>query len=130
MEAYMFPCHRDRMDNKVVVVLAREVAKMELPPQGSFPGSVHSSASSSPAVPPQGDVKWLTESEFQDKRAKGLCYRCDAKWAVGHRCKKKELSVMFSGGTRGGLGDARAPLTSKKQCIFFFSAPAELFMSV
>lgn len=41
------------------------------------------------------EVKRLTERELQDKRAKGLCYRCDAKWMVGHRCKKKELSVML-----------------------------------
>lgn len=41
------------------------------------------------------DVKRLTESELQEKRAKGLCYRCDGKWTVGHRCKKKELSVML-----------------------------------
>lgn len=42
-----------------------------------------------------GEVKRLTEKELQEKRAKGLCYRCDAKWAMGHRCKKKELSVML-----------------------------------
>lgn len=40
------------------------------------------------------DIKLLTEKELQKKRAKGFCYRCDAKWAVGHRCKIKELSMM------------------------------------
>lgn len=42
-----------------------------------------------------GEIRRLTEKELQEKRAKGLCYRCDAKWMVGHRCKKKELSVML-----------------------------------
>ena len=42
-----------------------------------------------------GEIKRLTEKELQDKRAKGLCYRCDAKWMVGHRCRKKELSVLL-----------------------------------
>ncbi|GJX16955.1 hypothetical protein Tco_0217787 [Tanacetum coccineum] len=28
----------------------------------------------------------LTDSELQAKRAKGLCYRCDKKFAPGHRC--------------------------------------------
>lgn len=42
-----------------------------------------------------GEIRRLTEKELQEKRTKGLCYRCDAKWAVGHRCKKKELSVML-----------------------------------
>ena len=37
----------------------------------------------------------MTEKELQEKRAKGLCYRCDAKWMVGHRCRKKELSVLL-----------------------------------
>lgn len=32
------------------------------------------------------EIKRLTESELQEKRAKGLSYRCDRKWAVGHRC--------------------------------------------
>ncbi|XP_063935341.1 transposon Tf2-1 polyprotein isoform X1 [Daucus carota subsp. sativus] len=42
-----------------------------------------------------GEVKRLTEKELQEKRAKGLCYRCDAKWVLGHRCRKKELSVLL-----------------------------------
>lgn len=42
-----------------------------------------------------GEVKRLTEKELQEKRAKGLCYRCDAKWMVGHRCAQTELSVML-----------------------------------
>lgn len=52
------------------------------------------SSKSSPSSPLQGEVRRLTDKELQDKRAKGLCYRCDAKWAVGHRCRKKELSVL------------------------------------
>lgn len=35
-----------------------------------------------------GEVKRLTERELQEKRAKGLCYRCDVKWMVGHRCAR------------------------------------------
>ncbi|KAL4564788.1 hypothetical protein LXL04_028859 [Taraxacum kok-saghyz] len=29
----------------------------------------------------------LTESQIQDKRSRGLCYKCDDKWFKGHRCK-------------------------------------------
>ena len=61
----------------------------------SSTSSTVSGHSSSATVQSTGDVKRLTESELQDKRAKGLCYRCDAKWTIGHRCKKKELSVML-----------------------------------
>lgn len=42
-----------------------------------------------------GEIKRLTERELQEKRAKGLCYRCDAKWVTGHRCARRELSVML-----------------------------------
>lgn len=45
-----------------------------------------------------GEVRRLTDKEFQDKRAKGLCFRCDDKWSMGHRCKKKELSVLLLDG--------------------------------
>lgn len=43
-----------------------------------------------------GEVRRLTDSELQKKRDKGLCYRCDEKWAPGHRCKKKELTVLLT----------------------------------
>lgn len=42
-----------------------------------------------------GDMRRLTDKELQEKRSRGLCFRCDEKWAVGHRCKKRELSVLL-----------------------------------
>lgn len=57
--------------------------------------SVQSQGSTASTGNSGGEVKRLTEKELQEKRAKGLCYRCDAKWMIGHRCKKKELSVML-----------------------------------
>lgn len=42
-----------------------------------------------------GEMRRLTEKELQEKRAKGLCFKCDEKWGVGHRCPRKELSVLF-----------------------------------
>ena len=41
-------------------------------------------------------LRTLTDKEFREKRAKGLCYKCDAKWSVNHKCSKKELSVLIS----------------------------------
>ncbi|KAH9650018.1 hypothetical protein KPL70_026202 [Citrus sinensis] len=43
-----------------------------------------------------GEIRRLSDSELQKKREKGLCYRCDEKWAPGHRCKKKELTVLLT----------------------------------
>ena len=30
-----------------------------------------------------------------EKRAKGLCYRCDDKFASGHHCKQRELQALI-----------------------------------
>lgn len=38
----------------------------------------------------------MTPKELQHKRERGLCFRCDEKWAIGHRCKQKELSVLLT----------------------------------
>lgn len=42
-----------------------------------------------------GSFKRLTESEFAEKRAKGLCFRCDGKFTPGHRCPGKTLQVLI-----------------------------------
>nr|KAJ0215263.1 hypothetical protein LSAT_V11C300156310 [Lactuca sativa] len=42
-----------------------------------------------------GEVRRLTDKKLQHKKEKGLCYRCDDKWNPGHKCKKKELSVLL-----------------------------------
>ena len=39
-------------------------------------------------VPP---FKRLSEAELKAKREKGLCFRCDEKYSIGHQCKNKEL---------------------------------------
>lgn len=44
---------------------------------------------------PYENTRRLSDREFQDKKAKGLCYGCDEKWRMGHVCKKKELSVLI-----------------------------------
>ena len=36
----------------------------------------------------------LTDVEIQLRREKGLCYRCDEKFSLGHRYKRRELNVM------------------------------------
>lgn len=39
--------------------------------------------------------KRLSEAEWKSKRDKGLCFRCDEKYTIGHKCKNKELQVMM-----------------------------------
>ncbi|KAL2533541.1 Ty3-gypsy retrotransposon protein [Abeliophyllum distichum] len=38
--------------------------------------------------------KRLSETKLQGKRSKGLCFRCDEKYSIEHRCKNKELQAM------------------------------------
>ncbi|KAL4578141.1 hypothetical protein LXL04_014260 [Taraxacum kok-saghyz] len=44
----------------------------------------------------RSEFRRLTDAELQSKRAQGLCYRCDEKYAPGHVCKRKELSVLVT----------------------------------
>ncbi|GKE70363.1 exocyst complex component EXO84A-like protein, partial [Tanacetum coccineum] len=37
----------------------------------------------------------MTDSEFADKKAKGLCYRCVEKFLPGHRCPEKALQLLL-----------------------------------
>lgn len=45
---------------------------------------------------PEGEIRRLSDKEWQQKREKGLCFRCEEKWHVGHRCRRKELSMLLT----------------------------------
>ncbi|XP_010418862.1 PREDICTED: uncharacterized protein LOC104704478 [Camelina sativa] len=36
----------------------------------------------------------LTDAEANERRSKGLCFRCDERYHAGHRCRLKELQVL------------------------------------
>lgn len=36
----------------------------------------------------------LSNIEFQLKREKGSCFRCEKKYSLGHRCKSKEVREL------------------------------------
>jgi hypothetical protein len=39
-------------------------------------------------------VRHLPSAEIRDRRAKGLCFRCDEKWGPSHRCRSKVLLLL------------------------------------
>ena len=43
-----------------------------------------------------GGMRRLSEKELQQKREQGLCFRCDEKWSVNHRCQRRGLSVLLT----------------------------------
>ncbi|GJS55796.1 hypothetical protein Tco_0629158 [Tanacetum coccineum] len=56
----------------------------------------------------------LTDSELQAKRAKGLCYRCDKKFAPGHRCPSQSLHVLLVDESDGSEEEAAPELQVKR----------------
>ena len=42
----------------------------------------------------RGEFQRLTDVEIRQRQEKGLCYRCDEKFAPDHHCKMRELSVL------------------------------------
>lgn len=38
----------------------------------------------------EGPAKRLSNAEFQARRDKGLCFRCDERYHAEHKCKAKE----------------------------------------
>jgi hypothetical protein len=39
-------------------------------------------------------IQILTPMQMSERRKKGLCYHCDKKWSVGHKCKTMKLYIM------------------------------------
>ena len=35
-----------------------------------------------------------SSNDFDDQRAKGLCFWCDEKYEVGHNCKRNQLYLV------------------------------------
>lgn len=69
-------------------------AKQEVPPTRTI--TLPSSTSiQKPITKEETPFKRLSEAEFQSWKEKGLCYRCDERYTVGHRCKGKELRVLW-----------------------------------
>ncbi|KAL1225384.1 hypothetical protein V5N11_009039 [Cardamine amara subsp. amara] len=61
---------------------------------GSNTGSSNSKTFDSGGYSGQRSGKKLSDVEFDDKRRKGLCFRCDERYFVGHECKNKGLQVL------------------------------------
>jgi hypothetical protein len=49
-------------------------------------------------VPPSPPLKVqkLTKVEMNECQLKGLCYNCDEKYFLGHKCKEKKLFMAIS----------------------------------
>ena len=43
---------------------------------------------------PYNSTSMRTSVEFDERRAKGLCFWCDEKFVLGHKCKQKQLYLV------------------------------------
>lgn len=69
-------------------------------------------------IRPTGDFRRLTDKELQEKRSKGICFRFDDKRNIGHRCIKKELSVILIDENEEGdtdEGSTEPPMSPTKE---------------
>jgi hypothetical protein len=41
-------------------------------------------------------IQKLTRDEMAERQLKGLCYNCDEKYFLGHKCKEKNLFMAIS----------------------------------
>ncbi|KAI0525242.1 hypothetical protein KFK09_004635 [Dendrobium nobile] len=66
-----------------------------LAPKGASPNVPRESGKEKSGVTRSaGSFKKLTDEEMQEKRAKGLCFRCEEKFVPGHRCKDRALRAL------------------------------------
>ena len=39
-------------------------------------------------------IKRISPTQMEERKKKGLCYNCDDKWGVGHKCKNAMLFLL------------------------------------
>ncbi|KAF4367870.1 hypothetical protein G4B88_008546, partial [Cannabis sativa] len=56
--------------------------------------SVQSKSTSASSTSSPTHFKRFTEAELREKKARGVCFKCDGRWFRGHECKEAELVVI------------------------------------
>lgn len=47
-------------------------------------------------TPKREVLTWrMSDAEWKLRREKGLCFRCDERYTVGHQCKNREMRVLL-----------------------------------
>jgi hypothetical protein len=74
--------------------------------QNHKPSSIHHTKQVIPTPPSTPlNIHKLTKAEMAECQRKGLCYNCDKKYFLGHKCKEKNIFMAIS-------EDVEAPLVS------------------
>src|ERR1700727_2504867 len=65
-------------------MLARKIMETRKP-------TTHNYKDGSVVAPSLPQPTRFTPQQFEEKRAKGICYSCDRKYTKGHKCSEKKL---------------------------------------
>ncbi|KAD1982855.1 hypothetical protein E3N88_42067 [Mikania micrantha] len=69
-----------------------------------------SSSSNSSNVSRDRGVRSLSRTEWQDRRKKGLCYRCGQQYGPAHKCPKGKLRILLLGEDEDDSGEGEHQL--------------------
>ncbi|XP_019446853.1 PREDICTED: uncharacterized protein LOC109350125 [Lupinus angustifolius] len=87
---------RNNSYQKVVTVDSRTVPDRAVGQSGgSHITSTGSASFTASSRARGGEFRHLTSSELKDKRDKGLCFKCDEPYSREHRCKNKQLRMLW-----------------------------------
>jgi hypothetical protein len=68
-------------------------------------------------------IQKLTRAEMVECQLKGLCYNCDEKYFLGHKCKEKNLFMAISEDI--SEEDVETPLVSESPKITNITPPSD-----
>ncbi|GKA32689.1 ankyrin repeat-containing protein [Tanacetum coccineum] len=91
------------------------------PPNEVGGGVPRTSTGATGAERGKNPFKRMTEAEMADKRAKGLCYRCDGTFGPGHRCPEKALQVLWVGEDEDEEEEESHGIGEYRRCVLEFS---------
>lgn len=89
--------------------LTRQKRFLRLPP-ASAPLNFPPANRVAPTTP--GSIKRLSWDEMQKRRAQGLCFNCNERFTVGHKCQGPQLLLL-----EGHMGDVRGADNSDLQLL-------------
>lgn len=96
--------HNPRPINQIVRIQPYKNQTHSLNPPPNYPHNPTQNYPSAPKlspypntnpVPKKSNIRRLSDREFQEKREKGLCFKCDDKWHLGTFARSRNLISSF-----------------------------------
>ncbi|XP_058746621.1 uncharacterized protein LOC131619549 [Vicia villosa] len=72
---------------------ANPIPKPSIIPSSQIPNPFKAQTSSAPSKLP---IKRLSQAQLQERRAQGLCFNCDEKFFIGHKCSTRRFLILMA----------------------------------